>query len=72
MKAVVDLCQQRGIHCQASLERFMKCGIGICDACVLDDTILCRDGPILTGDELAKSSDFGRFRRDESGRRIPI
>ena len=72
MKAVVDLCRERKIACQASVERFMKCGIGICDACVMDDVLVCRDGPVFTGEELAKSRDFGKFRRDESGRRVPL
>jgi len=72
MKAVVDHCRTKGVPCQASLERFMKCGIGICDACVLDDWLVCRDGPVFTGEQLAESHDFGKFRRDESGRRIPL
>ncbi len=72
MKGVVEHCRQKGVPCQASLERFMKCGIGICDACVLDDWLVCRDGPVFTGEQLGKSQDFGRFRRDESGRRIPL
>ena len=72
MKAVLDLCLSRRIPCQASIERYMKCGIGICDACVLDDVLVCEDGPVFSGDELAKSHDFGKFRRDESGRRIPL
>ena len=69
---VVDLCRDRKIACQASVERFMKCGIGICDACVLDDVLVCKDGPVFSGEELAKSEDFGKFRRDESGRRVPL
>jgi len=50
----------------------MKCGIGICDACALDDKLVCWDGPIFTGDQLAKSDEFGRYRRDKSGRRVPV
>ena len=72
MKAVVDLAQRRKIPVQASLERYMKCGIGICDACVFDDRLLCVDGPILTGEELAMSEDFGRFRRTKDGRRVAV
>ncbi len=71
MKAVVELCRERRVPCQASLERFMKCGFGICDACAFDDLLVCRDGPVFTGEQLATSKDFGRFRRDETGRRIP-
>jgi len=72
MKAVVDAALRRGLPLQASLERFMKCGVGICDACAFDDYLVCLDGPVFTGDVLAKSEDFGRFRRDRCGRRVPI
>ncbi|TLZ57954.1 MAG: dihydroorotate dehydrogenase electron transfer subunit [Methanobacteriota archaeon] len=71
MYAVVDLARKRGVPVQASLERYMKCGIGICDACALDDKLVCVDGSIFTGEELAESEDFGHFRRDKSGRRVP-
>ncbi len=72
MKAVVDLCRERKVPCQASLERYMKCGFGICDACAFDDLLVCRDGPVFTGEQLAASRDFGRFRRDATGRRIAL
>ncbi|HYT01116.1 MAG TPA: dihydroorotate dehydrogenase electron transfer subunit [Thermoplasmata archaeon] len=71
MKAVVDLARKRSIPVQASLERYMKCGIGICDACSLDTKLVCWDGPIFTAEQLDGSEDFGRFRRDKSGRRVP-
>jgi dihydroorotate dehydrogenase electron transfer subunit len=72
MKAVVDLCLARGVPVQASLERWMKCAVGICDACLVDGIRLCRDGPVLAGDTLARLDDFGRFERDPSGTRRPI
>ena len=71
MKKVVDTANAAGIRVQASLERYMKCGIGICDACALDDRLVCTDGPIFWGDELARSHDFGRWRRNISGQRVP-
>ncbi len=71
MKPVVDLARKRSIPVQASLERYMKCGIGICDACSLDTKLVCWDGPIFTAEQLDGSEDFGRFRRDKSGRRVP-
>lgn len=71
MYAVVELARRHAIPVQASVERYMKCGIGICDACAMDDKLVCWDGPIFTGDQLAASEDFGHFRRDKSGRRIP-
>jgi len=72
MVAVVDMARRLAVPVQASLERYMKCGIGICDACALDDKLVCWDGPIFTGDALENSEDFGHFRRDKSGRRIPV
>ena len=71
MKAVVDLAKKRGIPVQASVERYMKCGIGICDACSLDDQLVCLDGPIFTAEQLERFEEFGKFRRDKSGRRVP-
>ena len=72
LRGVVDMALKRGIKVQASLERYMKCGIGICDACAFDDKLVCLDGPVFDGEVLAASADFGKFRRDKSGRRIPI
>jgi len=72
MKKIVDIAVKENIPVQASMERFMKCGIGICDACSFGDSLVCADGPVFDGEFLAKCEDFGRFRRDQSGRRIPI
>ena len=72
MKLVVDMARERRIPVQASLERYMKCGIGICDACAFDDKLVCVDGPVFTGDQLASSRDFGAYRRSKDGRRVPL
>lgn len=72
MKAVVELCAARKIPVEASLERWMKCAVGICDACLVDGIRLCRDGPVLDGGTLAGLEDFGRFEREPSGLRKAI
>jgi NAD(P)H-flavin reductase len=36
-----------------SLERTMRCGIGLCGHCQLGPTLICRDGPIYRWDEIA-------------------
>lgn len=72
MKLVVDEAHKRETKVQASLERYMKCGIGICDACAFDDRLVCVDGPVFTGAQLASSRDFGAFRRTKDGRRIAL
>ena len=33
---------------QVSLERNMKCGIGLCGHCQLGPLLLCRDGPVVS------------------------
>ena len=73
-KEVFEIAKQAGVRIQASLERYMKCGIGICGHCVLDPLGLrvCRDGPVFDGNTLDRVTDFGAYRRDSSGRKIPI
>jgi dihydroorotate dehydrogenase electron transfer subunit len=72
MHAVAETAWGQGIPFQASLERWMKCAVGICDACLVDGLRLCRDGPVLTGEALRVIEDFGRFERLPDGRRVPL
>lgn len=72
MRAVADLCLGRRLPFQASLERWMKCAVGICDACLVDGLRLCREGPVLDGGTLVGLEDFGKFEREPSGLRRPI
>lgn len=57
------------IPAQFSLERYMKCGIGICGQCCVDDVgwRVCVEGPVFWSDELGLISEFGHYRRDASG-----
>lgn len=73
MKRVLEISLERGFRVQASLERYMKCGFGICGSCVLDPAGLrvCTDGPVFYAEELL-NTDFGKFARDAAGRRVPI
>ena len=69
MKKIFNLTQVKNIPLQASLERIMKCGIGICGQCVIDPLGLriCKDGPILNNNQLNKLSDFGKYKRGFDG-----
>ena len=71
MYEVVRHGVKRGIRVQASLERYMKCGFGICGSCVLDPIGLrvCVDGPVFDGALLLKT-EFGRQKRDAAGSRV--
>ncbi len=68
--ALHALCRANGWHGQLSVERYMKCGFGICGQCALDDVLVCADGPVLTLDQLDGKRDFGRFHRGPTGRRL--
>ena len=70
MMAVLQrLALAHKIPIQASLERFMKCGCGICGTCAMDPTghLVCRDGPVFSGEQLSKFTDFGKYHRDSVG-----
>ena len=67
MYKVVKLANEKGIFVQASLERMMKCGVGICGSCCVSEDLVCRDGTVFDGQHLAKNSEFGHFERTKSG-----
>jgi len=73
-KEVLQFLLGRGIPVEVSLERLIKCGIGVCGSCVLEPEgfLVCRDGPVFEGKKLAKVEDFGKYWHDWSGRRVPI
>jgi dihydroorotate dehydrogenase electron transfer subunit len=68
MKKVLELAQGNSIPAQASLERLMKCGIGICCSCCVGKYLVCKDGPVMDGEEVLKLPEFGVLARDKSGR----
>lgn len=70
--AVHRLCREQGIPGQLSLERYMKCGFGICGQCALDGYLVCQDGPVFDVAQLDGLRDFGRAQRSATGRRLPI
>lgn len=56
---------------QLSIERYIKCAVGLCGSCCIDPSGLraCKEGPIFRGDQLI-GSEFGKYRRDASGEKI--
>ncbi len=72
IKAIVDICLARKIPVQASLERFMKCGIGVCDSCSINGFRVCADGPVFSEKELAQMTELGKWKRDPSGMKVKI
>jgi len=41
-----------------TMERHMKCGVGICRHCHMDDKLVCKDGPVFTLEELKRLNVF--------------
>jgi dihydroorotate dehydrogenase electron transfer subunit len=68
MKEIFDIAIEKKIPIQASLERYMKCGIGICSSCCINDMLVCYDGTIFNNEQLQNFSEFGFSYRDKSGR----
>jgi dihydroorotate dehydrogenase electron transfer subunit len=70
-KRIVDLSSAAGVKSWISAERYMKCGFGVCGHCCLDDSgdRVCKEGPVMSGDLLAASPEFGKYHRDKVGRK---
>jgi dihydroorotate dehydrogenase electron transfer subunit len=72
MDKVVRAARPRGVPVYCSVERHMKCALGMCDACALGPYHVCVDGPVFPAERLVTTEDFARFHRDPSGRRVPF
>lgn len=72
MKKVFELCEKNKVECQASFERYMKCGFGICGQCVIGGYRVCKDGPVFSTPQLRELDDFGLWKFDVSGKKVRI
>lgn len=72
IKKVFDICVENRLECQASLERYMKCGFGICDQCSINCYLVCKDGPVFSSEQLRKMTELGKFARVKSGKTVSI
>lgn len=72
MKTVFELAEKHKIKCEASLERFMRCGIGVCGSCACGDKLVCRDGPVFSSDDLREMKDFGKYAKLKNGKKASL
>jgi dihydroorotate dehydrogenase electron transfer subunit len=73
MYSVFLLAEQYNVPVQASLERIMRCGIGLCGSCQLGKIRVCKDGPVLSSAQLRTILDeFGKFRLDFTGKKVKL
>ncbi|HIH19421.1 TPA: dihydroorotate dehydrogenase electron transfer subunit [Candidatus Micrarchaeota archaeon] len=71
MGSVARLAKKKKADCQLLLERYMKCGIGVCGHCACGDRLVCFDGPRF-GYEMLSNPEFERVWRDKAGHKVPI
>ncbi len=69
---LLKACNENGVPCQLSLERLMKCGAGLCGSCVIDGLRVCADGPVFTGEQVSRMSEFGKCKRDDAGLKVNL
>ncbi len=67
MYKTVQMAHSKGFFVQASLERMMKCGVGICGSCCFGEDLVCRDGTVFDGVHLLSNPEFGYFYRNKAG-----
>ncbi len=72
MYHVFKICEAHHIPCQVSLERYMRCGFGVCGACVCGRQVVCRDGPVFGSAALREMKDFNTKALLKSGKEVAL
>ena len=73
MRKVLDLAEKYSVPMEASLERLMRCAIGLCGSCVIGKYRVCKDGPVFAASQLRQvKAEFGVSKRDFDGKLIPL
>lgn len=70
--STLKVANKHKVPCQLSLERYMKCGYGLCGNCVVDPLgiRMCTEGPVVKGEVCSQLTDeFGKYHRDAVGRK---
>jgi len=66
MKWVLEIADSKNIEIQVSLERKMKCGVGLCGSCCvgeMNDISVCKDGPVFNSSQLKTFPQFGTYKK---------
>jgi len=71
MWKIYRMAIERGIRVQASLDRYMRCGMGLCGSCCVGGYRVCKEGPVFSETQLKEiEGEFGRAYKDRSGRKV--
>ena len=70
MKKVAEKLVNKGVRSDniyLSLERYMKCVVGICGNCSFSGYSVCTDGPVFRYDKIRDLPHFNKFNRTRTG-----
>jgi dihydroorotate dehydrogenase electron transfer subunit len=57
---VFEICENHTARLEVSLERMMRCAMGLCGSCVIGKYRVCTDGPVFTKKQLQETkAEFG-------------
>lgn len=70
LKNISNICADAKVAAQLSIERYMKCGFGVCGQCCVDPTgeRMCMEGPVVDNERARKIAEFGKYHRDAQGK----
>lgn len=71
LKSVSEITHKYQVPSQLSMERYMKCGYGLCGNCVVDPLgiRMCIEGPVVKNDKCVVITEFGSYHRDAQGKK---
>lgn len=71
MKAVGLVADKHNVNSFLSMEKYMKCGIGVCGQCAIDNTgqLACIDGPVMNWKDVRDLPEIGNYHRDAQGKK---
>jgi dihydroorotate dehydrogenase electron transfer subunit len=73
VRKIFELSEKRKVAMEASLERLMRCGIGLCGSCMIGKYRVCRDGPVFTSAQLGEmKEELGYSKLGFDGSRIEL
>ncbi|MCL2642545.1 MAG: dihydroorotate dehydrogenase electron transfer subunit [Candidatus Bathyarchaeota archaeon] len=73
VKKIFEITQTHKQPLQASLERLMRCGIGLCGSCVIGKYRVCKDGPIFNNTQLDEiKNELGISKLSLNGSKTPL
>jgi len=73
LRKVFELAEEHRTNLEASLERLMRCAIGLCGSCTIGKYRVCADGTVFNSKQLREvKTEFGNSKRDLTGRKIPL